>query len=108
MESFAKLQISVEAYVCLKAITLLHFVNADEPDNMNSKKVSLIQDQFVKALQIHLSQSETGPRLSDIFAWLPNLHSTSSFLLNSKMFYVPFLICREPTLHPLKIEITQN
>jgi len=108
MGSFAKLQISVEAYVCLKAITLLHFVNTDEPDNTNSKKVALIQDRFVKALQIHLSQSENGPRLSDIFAWLPNLHSTSSFLLNSKMFYVPFLICREPTLHPLKIEITQN
>jgi hypothetical protein len=32
-------------------------------------KVQLIQDQFVKALQIHLSQFEDGPRLSEIFSW---------------------------------------
>ena len=59
-------------------------------------KVQLIQDQFVKALQIHLSQIENGPRLSDLLGFLPLLNSTASVLLNSKMFYVPFLICREP------------
>uniref|UniRef100_A0A183CTC4 Retinoblastoma n=1 Tax=Globodera pallida TaxID=36090 RepID=A0A183CTC4_GLOPA len=32
-------------------------------------KVSLIQEQFVKALQIHLSQCEHGPRLSEILTW---------------------------------------
>lgn len=31
---------------------------------------------------------------------LPLLHSTSSVLLNSKMFYVPFLICKTPDVIP--------
>ncbi|KHN74655.1 Nuclear hormone receptor family member nhr-91 [Toxocara canis] len=60
------------------------------------RKVSIIQDQFVKALQIHLSQHENGARLTDILTWLPMLHSASSVLLHSKMFYVPFLICKNP------------
>uniref|UniRef100_A0A183BK64 Nuclear receptor domain-containing protein n=1 Tax=Globodera pallida TaxID=36090 RepID=A0A183BK64_GLOPA len=59
-------------------------------------KVSLIQEQFVKALQIHLSQCEHGPRLSEILTWLPMLQTVSGVLLRSKMFYVPFLICKQP------------
>uniref|UniRef100_A0A0N4ZKI1 Nuclear receptor n=1 Tax=Parastrongyloides trichosuri TaxID=131310 RepID=A0A0N4ZKI1_PARTI len=112
LNSFAKLKITHEAYVCLKAITLLHYssspsstVNKIGLNNDNSgricqtsniKKVGIIQDQFVKALQIHLSQCEDGPRLTDILTWLPMLHQASSVLLHSKMFYVPFLICKSP------------
>uniref|UniRef100_A0A914Y4R0 NR LBD domain-containing protein n=1 Tax=Panagrolaimus superbus TaxID=310955 RepID=A0A914Y4R0_9BILA len=108
INSFSKLSVPVEAYVCLKAITLLNSNNNEPPkiDESSAKRISLIQDQFVKALQIHLCQIENGPRLSDIFAWLPSLRAVASLLLEGKMFYVPFLICREPTiLHPLKIEI---
>ncbi|KAE9555577.1 hypothetical protein FO519_001248 [Halicephalobus sp. NKZ332] len=100
---FSKLKITLEAYVCLKAIALVHYGNPTSDDekmvNLHSvyaPKVQLIQDQFVKALQIHLSQIENGPRLSDLLGFLPLLNSTASILLNSKMFYVPFLICREP------------
>jgi nuclear receptor subfamily 6 group A len=107
INSFSKLSVPVEAYVCLKAITLLNS-NSNELskiDESSAKRISLIQDQFVKALQIHLCQIEGGPRLSDIFAWLPSLRAVASLLLEGKMFYVPFLICREPILRPLKIEI---
>uniref|UniRef100_A0A0K0EQH8 Nuclear receptor n=1 Tax=Strongyloides stercoralis TaxID=6248 RepID=A0A0K0EQH8_STRER len=111
LNSFAKLKITYEAYVCLKAITLLHYTppsncmnkigttidnNGRISQTLNIKKVSIIQDQFVKALQIHLSQCEDGPRLTDILTWLPMLHQASSVLLHSKMFYVPFLICKSP------------
>uniref|UniRef100_A0AC35G2W6 Nuclear receptor domain-containing protein n=1 Tax=Panagrolaimus sp. PS1159 TaxID=55785 RepID=A0AC35G2W6_9BILA len=89
------------------AITLLNSNSNELPkiDALSAKRISLIQDQFVKALQIHLCQIEGGPRLSDIFAWLPSLRAVASLLLEGKMFYVPFLICREPILRPLKIEI---
>ncbi|VDP12740.1 unnamed protein product [Onchocerca flexuosa] len=107
LHSFSRLKITLEAYVCLKAITLLHYTphNCDETAidmkesmvrNVYIRKVSIIQDQFVKALQIHLSQHENGARLTDILTWLPMLHSASSVLLHSKMFYVPFLICKNP------------
>lgn len=66
-------------------------------------RVSLIQDQFVKALQIHLSQHEDGARLTDILTWLPMLHSAASVLLHSKMFYVPFLLCKAPLHQPLGV-----
>lgn len=60
-------------------------------------RVGIIQEQFVKALQIHLSQcDEDGPRLSDILSWLPMLQTVAMVLLHSKMFYVPFLICKQP------------
>uniref|UniRef100_A0A1I8C2F4 NR LBD domain-containing protein n=1 Tax=Meloidogyne hapla TaxID=6305 RepID=A0A1I8C2F4_MELHA len=154
--SFCHLRITLEAYVCLKAITILHsgtsgnyLENSDpilappsssasssslspnEKQNLNieitnsgkselinstensqqlniagitgqlqnhySNKVAAIQEQFVKALQIHLSQCEDGPRLSDILNWLPMLRTVSVVLLNSKMFYVPFLICKRPS-----------
>ncbi|VDN91119.1 unnamed protein product [Brugia pahangi] len=107
LHSFSRLKITLEAYVCLKAITLLHYTphSCDETAidvkesmvrSVYVRRVSLIQDQFVKALQIHLSQHENGARLTDILTWLPMLHSASSVLLHSKMFYVPFLICKNP------------
>ncbi|VDM74277.1 unnamed protein product [Strongylus vulgaris] len=101
--SFSKMRITTEAYVCIKAITLFHYSKTsdwsgtshlDKPQFL--QKVTLIQDQFVKALQIHLIQNEEAARLSDILTWLPMLHSASSVLLHSKMFYVPFLICKNP------------
>lgn len=108
LHSFSRLKITLEAYVCLKAITLLHYTPPSCDESLGSdmkqsmmrsvyiRKVSIIQDQFVKALQIHLSQHENGARLTDILTWLPMLHSASSVLLHSKMFYVPFLICKNP------------
>ncbi|VDK57594.1 unnamed protein product [Cylicostephanus goldi] len=76
--SFSKMRITTEAYVCIKAITLFHYNrNPDWSGNHLDKpqflqKVTLIQDQ------------------------LPMLHNASSVLLHSKMFYVPFLICKNP------------
>ncbi|VDO92739.1 unnamed protein product [Heligmosomoides polygyrus] len=101
--SFSKMKITPEIYVCIKAITLLHYSacsegieNANLDKSVFIRKVTLIQDQFVKALQIHLIQNQEGARLSDILTWLPMLHNASSVLLHSKMFYVPFLICKNP------------
>ncbi|WKY17205.1 hypothetical protein Q1695_001655 [Nippostrongylus brasiliensis] len=101
--SFSKMKITPEAYVCIKAITLLHYNTCSdgiESGNVEKsvfvRKVTYIQDQFVKALQIHLIQNQEGARLSDILTWLPMLHNASSVLLHSKMFYVPFLICKNP------------
>lgn len=78
-------------------------------------RVSLIQDQFVKALQIHLSQQEDGARLTDILTWLPMLHSAASVLLHSKMFYVPFILCVDPqdqihsnTIAKCTVEVVKN
>uniref|UniRef100_A0A7E4WBD0 NR LBD domain-containing protein n=1 Tax=Panagrellus redivivus TaxID=6233 RepID=A0A7E4WBD0_PANRE len=105
LETFSKLNMTIEAYVCLKSIALVHGTTPEigSPEfssasimSIYSRKVQIIEDQFVKALQIHLSQCEAGPRLSEILNFLPVLTSTAQTLLASKMFYVPFLICREP------------
>ncbi|KAK6763371.1 hypothetical protein RB195_023900 [Necator americanus] len=100
LHSFSKMKITTEAYVCIKAITLLHYNHnlgsSSVDESVFTRKVTRIQDQFVKALQIHLIQNEGTTRLSDILTWLPMLQSASSVLLHSKMFYVPFLICKNP------------
>lgn len=79
LNAFSSLRVNMEAYVCMKAITLLHYgiPNVETEDdaknlqyyNVYLPKVSSTQDQFVKALQIHLSLYEDGPRLSDILTW---------------------------------------
>lgn len=69
LKSFSRLKITLEAYVCLKVITLLHYTQSSHEvleEEMKTgaaqlhssyvRKISLIQDKFVKALQIHMSQ----------------------------------------------------
>src|SRR5689334_22843953 len=61
---------------------------------LEREKVHLVQDQYFKALQIHLSQSEESAALGDILNnWLPKLHKAAFALLHSRMLYVPFLMC---------------
>ncbi|GMT05598.1 hypothetical protein PENTCL1PPCAC_27772, partial [Pristionchus entomophagus] len=103
--TFSRLNLNIDAYVCLKAITLLNFTPPASGVSLmrdsHIRKVQAIQDQFVKALQIQLIQEKDGgARLSDILTWLPLLHSAASVLLHSKMFYVPFLICKTPQRLP--------
>lgn len=75
--------------------SLLIFVSLVAGESCLHPKVTLLQDQFIKILRIHLSQAELIAKLTDILAWLPSLHSVASVLLQSKMLYVPFLLCRE-------------
>uniref|UniRef100_A0A914EIH1 NR LBD domain-containing protein n=1 Tax=Acrobeloides nanus TaxID=290746 RepID=A0A914EIH1_9BILA len=114
LNAFSQLNITLEAYVCLKAITFLHECAPDYVDDEKCPKVpsayvrriSVVQEQFVKALQIHLSQCQNGPRMTDIFNWIPTLQATASVLLKSKMFYMPFLICKNP--EPFSAESSMN
>lgn len=99
LKSFSNLKVSPEAYVCIKAITLLHLSADSTLDKTIIDKVNTLQDHFVKTLQIHLHQpgedSQTTS-LAQILEWLPELRKASSVLLHSKMFYVPFLLCKNP------------
>uniref|UniRef100_A0A1I7WZT2 Uncharacterized protein n=1 Tax=Heterorhabditis bacteriophora TaxID=37862 RepID=A0A1I7WZT2_HETBA len=60
----------VEKFTGLLYITNFQFFDMSDNNNLVKsayiRKVTLIQDQFVKALQIHLIQNESGARLSDI------------------------------------------
>ncbi|CAI5454820.1 unnamed protein product [Caenorhabditis angaria] len=96
LQSFSKLKVSPEVYVCIKAITLLHLSTGSTLDESVVRKVTVLQDHFVKTLQIHLLQPEEQTRLGQILEWLPDLRNASSVLLHSKMFYVPFLLCKNP------------
>uniref|UniRef100_A0A8R1E0R3 Uncharacterized protein n=1 Tax=Caenorhabditis japonica TaxID=281687 RepID=A0A8R1E0R3_CAEJA len=99
IHSFSNLKVSPEAYVCIKAITLLHLSAHSTLDKTVIDKVNVLQDHFVKTLQIHLHQpgeDSTTSSLAQILDWLPELRNASSVLLHSKMFYVPFLLCKNP------------
>ncbi|KIH69460.1 hypothetical protein ANCDUO_00196 [Ancylostoma duodenale] len=84
------MKITTEAYVCIKAITLLHYNKNSDWTGGNQldrslfiRKVTLIQDQFVKALQIHLIQNEEAARLSDILTWNESERNLYGYLNNS-------------------------
>ncbi|CAL2051603.1 CBN-NHR-91 protein [Caenorhabditis brenneri] len=99
LKSFSNLKVSPEAYVCIKAITLLHLSADSTLDKSIIDKVNTLQDHFVKTLQIHLHQpgeDQQTTSLAQILDWLPELRKASSVLLHSKMFYVPFLLCKNP------------
>ncbi|CAI46629.1 Nuclear hormone receptor family member nhr-91 [Caenorhabditis elegans] len=99
LHSFSNLKVSPEAYVCIKAITLLHLSADSTLDRSIIDKVNTLQDHFVKTLQIHLHQPGEDAQttsLAQILDWLPDLRNASSVLLHSKMFYVPFLLCKNP------------
>uniref|UniRef100_A0AAG5DDQ1 Hormone receptor 4 n=1 Tax=Anopheles atroparvus TaxID=41427 RepID=A0AAG5DDQ1_ANOAO len=81
---FRRIKLKMEEYVCLKVYILLN------------KEVELesIQERYIQVLRSYLQH--TAPhnpnRLGDLLAHIPEIQTAASLLLESKMFYVPFVL----------------
>jgi nuclear receptor subfamily 6 group A len=86
--SFRRLGIRIEEYVTLKVIAMLQNTGTKSPE------VGVIQERYVKYLRTFLEVTcPSHPnRLTDLLRTLPEVQAAASLLLESKMFYVPFLL----------------
>lgn len=81
---FRRIQLRMEEYVCLKVYILLN----------QEVELEGIQDRYVQVLRSyleHISPHHPG-RLQELFGRIPEIQAAANLLLESKMFYVPFVL----------------
>lgn len=81
---FRRIKLKMEEYVCLKVYILLN----------QESELESIQERYVQVLRSYLQH--TAPhnpnRLNDLLGHIPEIQTAASLLLESKMFYVPFVL----------------
>ncbi|XP_050521497.1 hormone receptor 4 isoform X2 [Daktulosphaira vitifoliae] len=86
---FRRLKLRMEEYVCLKVIIML-----TQNNGSTASELETIQERYTSCLKTYVEH--TFPmqpnRLQDLLNRLPEIQSAASLLLESKMFYVPFLL----------------
>ncbi|XP_058836496.1 hormone receptor 4 [Topomyia yanbarensis] len=81
---FRRSKLKMEEYVCLKVYILLN----------KETELESIQERYVQVLRTYLQHTvpHSPNRLSDLLAHIPEIQTAASLLLESKMFYVPFVL----------------
>jgi len=82
-------QLRMEEYVCLKVIAML-----SQPKGSGSVELEAIQERYMHCLQSYVEHNypQSPGRFADLLSRLPEVQSAATLLLESKMFYVPFLL----------------
>ncbi|XP_014251568.1 hormone receptor 4-like isoform X2 [Cimex lectularius] len=85
---FRRIKLTMQEYVCLKVIIMLN------PARGGSNELEAIQERYMTCLRTYVEHnSPNNPnRFHDLLVRLPEVQSAASLLLESKMFYVPFLL----------------
>ncbi|CAG7816895.1 unnamed protein product [Allacma fusca] len=86
--AFRRMGVRIEEYVCLKVITMLQTTGTRSPE------VGVIQERYIKCLRTFVETTCNGHpnRLNDLLRTLHEVQAAAALLLESKMFYVPFLL----------------
>lgn len=81
---FRRIQLRMEEYVCLKVYILLN----------QEVELEGIQERYVQVLRSYLEHAAPHHpgRLQELFARIPEIQAAANLLLESKMFYVPFVL----------------
>ncbi|XP_049821028.1 hormone receptor 4 isoform X3 [Aethina tumida] len=89
---FRQIKLTMEEYVCLKVITMLN--QAKPASSSGNSELESIHERYMTCLRVytqHMYPQQTT-RFQDLLVRLPEIQSAASLLLESKMFYVPFLL----------------
>ncbi|XP_063231697.1 hormone receptor 4 [Bacillus rossius redtenbacheri] len=83
-----RMKLNMEEYVCLKVITMLNQARGA------SVELETIQDRYMTCLRGFVEHNfpQQPTRFHDLLVRLPEVQSAAALLLESKMFYVPFLL----------------
>ncbi|KAL1132017.1 hypothetical protein AAG570_011627, partial [Ranatra chinensis] len=83
---FRRIKLTMQEYVCLKVIIMLNPGGTSE--------LETIQERYMTCLRTYVEHSSPNQpnRFHDLLVRLPEVQSAASLLLESKMFYVPFLL----------------
>ncbi|XP_059479904.1 hormone receptor 4 isoform X2 [Neocloeon triangulifer] len=85
---FRKMSLRMEEYVCLKVITMLN------QGRTGCGELEMIQERYMNCLKCYVEHSfpQQPGRFQELLVRLPEVQSAAALLLESKMFYVPFLL----------------
>nr|UYH70452.1 nuclear receptor 4 [Locusta migratoria] len=85
---FRKIKLQMEEYVCLKVITMLN------QGRGGTTELEAIQERYTMCLRSFVENKfpQQHSRFHDLILRLPEVQSAATLLLESKMFYVPFLL----------------
>ncbi|XP_022919600.2 hormone receptor 4 [Onthophagus taurus] len=88
---FRRINLTMEEYVCLKVITMLNQARAGVT---GSPELENIQERYMTCLRAYTQHiyPQDPTRFQDLLVRLPEVQSAAALLLESKMFYVPFLL----------------
>ncbi|XP_055620827.1 hormone receptor 4 isoform X2 [Toxorhynchites rutilus septentrionalis] len=105
---FRRSKLKMEEYVCLKVYILLNkgIQQAALRECFNTIhgffflpvlieiELESIQERYIQVLRTYLQHTvpHTPNRLTDLLAHIPEIQTAASLLLESKMFYVPFVL----------------
>lgn len=86
--TFRQFQLKMEEYVCLKVIAM---VSQDDVDNPT---LDVIHEKYLTCLRTFAKKHFPNQpnRVEELLVRLPEVQVAASLLLESKMFYVPFLL----------------
>ncbi|XP_013785695.2 hormone receptor 4-like [Limulus polyphemus] len=87
--AFRRMRLCVEEYVCLKVIIMLN-----QEKYQGQRELEVIQERYLATLREFIEHRfpQQPSRFSDLLARLPEVHAAAGLLLQSKMFYVPFIL----------------
>lgn len=85
---FRRIKLTMQEYVCLKVIIMLN------PSRGDASELEAMQERYMTCLRTYVEHSFPNQpnRFHDLLLRLPEVQSAASLLLESKMFYVPFLL----------------
>ncbi|XP_017787036.1 PREDICTED: hormone receptor 4 [Nicrophorus vespilloides] len=89
---FRRIKLSMEEYVCLKVITMLN--QARPGGGAGATELENIQERYMACLRVYTQHicPQQPSRFQELLVRLPEVQSAAALLLESKMFYVPFLL----------------
>jgi len=85
---FRQFQLKMEEYVCLKVIAMV------AQEDLNNPTLNVIHEKYLACLRSFAKKHFPNQpnRVDDLLVRLPEVQVAASLLLESKMFYVPFLL----------------
>ncbi|XP_076321152.1 nuclear hormone receptor family member nhr-91-like [Tachypleus tridentatus] len=89
--AFRRMRLCIEEYVCLKVIIMLNQVTEEY---QGLRELEAIQERYLATLRVFIQQRfhQQPNRFNDLLTCLPDIHAAAGLLLQSKMFYVPFIL----------------
>ncbi|XP_013788321.2 hormone receptor 4-like [Limulus polyphemus] len=89
--AFRRMRLCIEEYVCLKVIIMLNQVTEEY---QGQRELEVIQERYLATLRVFIEQRfhQQPNRFNDLLTCLPDIHAAAGLLLQSKMFYVPFIL----------------
>ncbi|XP_076352080.1 uncharacterized protein LOC143247624 [Tachypleus tridentatus] len=87
--AFRQMRLCTEEYVCLKVIIMLN-----QEEYQGQRELEAIQERYLATLREFIEHRfpQQPSRFNDLLARLPEVHAAAGLLLQSKMFYVPFVL----------------